>query len=200
MIKALNIVFVVLGLLFIAKKTVYYLHMFQLNLYMGSRYFRWMKNNLLKVFIIPELVLLALFVLFNKNIKFNVFLLVIASLYYLILLKIFNTKKQKKPLVYTARVKRLLAVIILLLVLIIGCLKLSDLEIPYGIIILLLSNVMFFIIYISNLLVSPLELAIKKSYLNDAINKIRNMHNLTIIGITGSYGKTTTKNILNSIQ
>lgn len=49
------------------------------------------------------------------------------------------------------------------------------------------------------LIVFPIEELIKLHYKNKAKNKIKNKTNLKIIGITGSYGKTSVKNILFTI-
>jgi UDP-N-acetylmuramoyl-tripeptide--D-alanyl-D-alanine ligase len=51
----------------------------------------------------------------------------------------------------------------------------------------------------ANLLLSPIEAAIKKKFLNKAADKLAKFPELIKIGITGSYGKTTVKNILAQI-
>ncbi len=56
-----------------------------------------------------------------------------------------------------------------------------------------------FILFISNIINTPLENFIKKIYLNVAKKKLNQNKNLIKIAITGSYGKTTTKNILNHL-
>lgn len=53
-----------------------------------------------------------------------------------------------------------------------------------------------FILMLSVLLLTPLEKSIARWYLNDAKKKLSAHKDLIIIGITGSYGKTSTKNFL----
>lgn len=55
------------------------------------------------------------------------------------------------------------------------------------------------IVPLTNILIRPLENAIKKGYERKSKKKLNSMNNLTIIGITGSYAKTSTKNFLNQI-
>ncbi|MDE7135762.1 MAG: UDP-N-acetylmuramoyl-tripeptide--D-alanyl-D-alanine ligase, partial [Muribaculaceae bacterium] len=55
------------------------------------------------------------------------------------------------------------------------------------------------ILLISNVLLKPVEKYINSRYYNDAARILRSMPELKIIGITGSYGKTSTKHYLNRI-
>jgi UDP-N-acetylmuramoyl-tripeptide--D-alanyl-D-alanine ligase len=83
--------------------------------------------------------------------------------------------------VKTARIKRLYAVTIILCFAIVPIFFL-----PYT-------------VAFANLLLSPVEIAVKKIFLNKASHKLAKFPNLIKIGITGSYGKTTVKNILAQI-
>ena len=53
-----------------------------------------------------------------------------------------------------------------------------------------------FIVLIANVLNRPVEKAVGQYFLNKAQNKLASMTNMEVIGITGSYGKTSTKNIV----
>ena len=55
------------------------------------------------------------------------------------------------------------------------------------------------IILLSNIINKPIEKCVFIYYKNKAINKIKSYKNLNVVGITGSYGKTSSKNILNDI-
>ena len=55
----------------------------------------------------------------------------------------------------------------------------------------------FFIVF-SHFFALPIEIIIKKSYILKAKNKLNSL-NIIKIGITGSYGKTSTKNILTAL-
>ena len=54
-------------------------------------------------------------------------------------------------------------------------------------------------VLISNTLNKPIENIVYKYYMNKAKKKLNSLNNLDVIGITGSYGKTSSKNILNDI-
>lgn len=54
-------------------------------------------------------------------------------------------------------------------------------------------------LFAANILLAPVEKSINKKYYNDAASRLASMPDLKIIGITGSYGKTTTKHYLHRI-
>lgn len=59
------------------------------------------------------------------------------------------------------------------------------------------------VVYAGILFLSPFEYAVRKAvykYARYKINSLKEKHNLIVIGIVGSYGKTTTKNILSHIM
>jgi UDP-N-acetylmuramoyl-tripeptide--D-alanyl-D-alanine ligase len=69
-----------------------------------------------------------------------------------------------------------------------------------SILVFLVLSILFFIaLSIASLIVLPFDLAIKKSIINKAKAKIGEHKNLKIIGIAGSYGKTSMKESLNTI-
>lgn len=130
------------------------------------------------------------------------FLKYVSILFYILFSSIFITNlftaKQKTPLKYTKRMTRLM-IVYSLLVLIFSLIMLyvGFMFIPYlsfglvGIIPLMLPIFVFMAYYIT----LPLEKLISHSYVKKAKNKLSKMPNLKIIGITGSYGKTSVKNI-----
>ena len=54
----------------------------------------------------------------------------------------------------------------------------------------------FSLCIITNIINYPVEHGIRKYYINDAKKILKNMPNLIVIGVTGSYGKTSVKNFL----
>ena len=94
--------------------------------------------------------------------------------------------KEKKPFVVTARVKRLYG--ILAIVVLVFC------WITPGIVLLLPLMVM-----LAALIALPIEKAIQRMYMRDAQRRMDAQPGLIRIGITGSYGKTSVKNILYTI-
>jgi len=101
----------------------------------------------------------------------------------------------KKKCVYTPRVKRMLVstALILIIVSTITYFKPSWSRTLFGILIYPLS---FFVLYLSNFINKPIENAVNQYYYRDALNILGKNPNLIVIGVTGSYGKTSTKNVL----
>ena len=177
------------------------LHTLQLNSYRTERYFRWLKQNARKTFApldaIPAVGLLP--IVFGE-IGFAALVWIAA---YPALFFFRSQQKEKKPLVWTQRAIRLFAMMLILLV---------GVTIP-GMSALIASNsrVMAFLLFIgllllnlfpfalalaANVLTTPIELAINRWFYHDARRRIRQMPRLRVIGITGSFGKTSTKTML----
>ena len=104
-------------------------------------------------------------------------------------------KKAKKPLVYTMRVKRLLVANAVLYVAGIIITLFFDRANLCSAVFFLLSP---FVILIANIVNMPIEKAITQYYINDA-KKILSSSNAKVIGITGSYGKTSVKYYLTTL-
>ena len=169
--------------------------MLQQNSYFPSRYLKWLKGERTpKIYVSAlSLVLTALLILFKSDIMCLIFSAIsfIVRLYYAIL-----TQKQSiKKLVFTARVKRQYATAVIMFAVIstFGCI--------YNIrLLLILGTVLSYIPALTVLLVrflnTPAESAVTQWYVNDAKKKLREHSGLTVIGVTGSYGKTSTKYVL----
>ncbi|MGA1190720.1 MAG: UDP-N-acetylmuramoyl-tripeptide--D-alanyl-D-alanine ligase [Bdellovibrionota bacterium] len=109
------------------------------------------------------------------------------------------TRSEKKPFVYTARAQRLsfsCGVVLFLPVL----WSLVALEPAYAIA-LSLNWIAWtpLLVLVGNALVLPLEYQVKQFYLQDATRKRKDLQGLHVIGITGSYGKTSTKHFIHGI-
>ena len=63
----------------------------------------------------------------------------------------------------------------------------------------LLSIFSYRVVSLVNIVNSPIEKWIQKGFYNKAKRKLEEMPNLKVIGITGSYGKTSTKYIVSTI-
>lgn len=171
----------------------YDIHMFQLTSYRYSRYFRWLvPGNIISqkrffafMMLVPALVPNYVGVGFATGITIGAW-------------AVAWREKFKTPLVYTMRVKRLFATNILLFVVITALALLFATEWATVIIAatLILSN---FLMLLANLVNTPIEKAINRHYYNDAKRIIESHKGLTIIGVTGSFGKTSTKNYLAGI-
>ena len=171
----------------------YDIHMFQLSSYRYSRYFRWLvPGNIISqkrffafMMLVPALVPNYVGVGFATGITIGAW-------------AVAWREKFKTPLVYTMRVKRLFATNILLFVAITALTLLFATEWATVIIAatLILSN---FLMLLANLVNTPIEKAINRHYYNDAKRIIDSHKGLIIIGVTGSFGKTSTKNYLASV-
>ena len=103
---------------------------------------------------------------------------------------LYRPVKAKKPLVFTMRVKRLMITFALLCILLGAVLSLLGVPMLTA----LLVPLSPFMILTANALNRPLERAVRRHYINEAKSIIRSRgDSLTVIGITGSYGKTSTK-------
>ncbi|MBO7527002.1 MAG: UDP-N-acetylmuramoyl-tripeptide--D-alanyl-D-alanine ligase [Clostridia bacterium] len=107
---------------------------------------------------------------------------------------------QKAPLKQTRRMNRLIFTTSILVVIVSFFMMAITTEyvsfIKYGIIVLT-PLFMPIIVPFANILNTPMEHIIRSGYIKKAKAKLKRMPNLIKIGITGSYGKTTTKHILN---
>ena len=129
--------------------------------------------------------------------------------------------KAKKPLVYTKRVKRMLLTTGILYLVAVAAVLLPGLFASMGNHVVVIQNagilplhplvrnvcmvllVLFilqpFLILLANLINHPIEKGIDQYYINDAARLLREMPNLKVIGVTGSYGKTSVKYFLNTL-
>jgi len=109
----------------------------------------------------------------------------------------------KKPLVMTARATRLLTVgIILTLIVAAGAILVTDAT-SAGAMLFIASATLLacycgshMLMMLAGIVLTPVEKAVNRHFLRDAAARLADMPELTVIGITGSYGKTTTKHYL----
>lgn len=188
------------------------LQMLQLTGYKLNGYLRWFKET--KYSYISRLFMLS-FLSFAAMLMTNVLLAdffvvpvlkFVGILFYILFSSLFITNlftaKQKTPLKYTKRMTRLVVVyFILILIFSILIEILGFMFIPYlsygliGIIPIMLPLFVFLAYYITY----PIEKLISNSYVKKAKKKLESIKNIQVIGITGSYGKTSVKNILKTL-
>ena len=202
LIKFLVSLLVVIPYIYLKSKKS--LHMLQQNWYNdGNRYLKWIGNNKNKVFVNFDIFFLIFFLgLLTNSLTIMTVFILFYSLSSIIYLKKLKNEKIVKPLVFTKRVKRLIVTDYLIYIITIALISISfneELLPMYYLIIGLLIYLNYFVIYIANIINKPIEKSINNSFKKKAINKLNNMSNMKVIGITGSYGKTSSKNILNDI-
>jgi len=175
------------------------LHILQLNSYRNERYLRWLKNNLSKRFSIFEI----LFYLISTVLfifRYEIIAGLLISIFLIVRIIFFILQKHKKPLVFTQRAKRIFIVQnIITIKFILLILIFIELNSTKAALLLSVSLFSLIIILISNTILMPLELFFQKFYIKDAKKIIDTMDQLKVIGITGSYGKTSTKHFLYQI-
>lgn len=172
------------------------IHMFQLNSYRSERYIKWMGKNLGKVMPLREFVPIILFLLLYFFSVPTAYILWMAA--YLVMIVWRAQEIEKKKLVYTSRVKRLIATIGVLtaLVLLLYCTIPQMIVVPF---LFLLALAPFFIMLLAHLINTPIENGMKRRFYNDAKRRIQEAGSLLVIGITGSYGKTSVKHFLHTV-
>ena len=181
------------------------IHMLQQNKYNRKKtYLKWINNNKAKVFknLSALFALLIIFIpITNKTFLMICFIILYVFLSVNLLL---NQKHEqnKLPLKYTARVKRLVFTntIVILLPIIIMSIFVNEENLIYFYLILgLFAYLNNLYILIALLINTPIESLVGLYFKAKAARKIKSMKSLKVIGITGSYGKTSSKNILNDI-
>lgn len=199
-------IFISLSLDFLSISAVFSLYlqyqMLQQNSYFISRYFGWVKSSFTVSLCAEAFLYCILSVLYLKE---RYFIAAIVA-FFVLALRAFLAIRQKtksiKPLVFTSRVKRLYCTAIIILVVLFSLYAIfrrNNIGRAATLISFMLSSLTPVLSVLTKLINSPLENLIGRHYINDAKRILKSYNNLKIIGITGSYGKTTTKFILNRI-
>ncbi len=195
-----------------------YVHLLQLEGYQGDCYMKSAARNFLHLWL-PLLIIYAGAIGLNAILgiwiksSMSVWISDAAALAaYVLYIILTNLKKAKKPLVFTPRIWRLFSCIAILMLIVMALLaytlflldgntEVSDVRN------VIISNAIFFLavplipllVLLASWIMLPVENGVRKWYLNDAQKKIDSMQDLIKIGITGSYGKTSTKFILGTL-
>ncbi|WP_312835637.1 UDP-N-acetylmuramoyl-tripeptide--D-alanyl-D-alanine ligase [Sedimentibacter saalensis] len=210
--QSLILLFTACWFLLCALKLKFSLHMVQIEGYDLYKYTEWMNSHKDKIYTIKDKAYALIsavngvfFVIASIKGDNNLYSYSIASsIFTSLFLYLGNRTKyeSKKPLVFTSRAKRLYGISMglvaadFLIVLLLVKVFLKDVTDYFPLWAGILSVVYYFCsyymagaIYIAN----PIEKNINQKYYTVASNKIKNMKNVKSIGITGSYGKTSTK-------
>ena len=201
-------------------------HMLQLNGYKTPEHSRWMKKNARR-YILPAVLFVVQFALLFLHGGAAVALIIVLSLFNIII-GLLNKpgKKFKKPLVYTARMKRMMVTFCILVAVyyVIAVLKgettvyicriwnEAHTEFTYdsmekrwfanGLPYILAGSALYvtpLLVPLSNLINKPVEKAVQNWYINDAKRILSECPALHKVGITGSYGKTSMKFYLDEL-
>ena len=201
-------------------------HMLQLNGYKTPEHSWWMKKNYRRYIVPAALFVLQFLLLPCKGVIGAILVILLGLLNLCIGLANKPGKKFKKPLVYTARVKRMLTTFGILIALFIifavitgkqeviriaavedftvgGTAEVTVTEwfrrgLPY----ILTGSALYLtplLVPLSNLINKPVEKAVQNWYINDAKRILSECPDLHKVGITGSYGKTSMKFYLSEL-
>lgn len=202
-VTIVNILFIILFLFLLWVPMKRSLHMFQQNRYEKERYAAWLKNNIKTQFshkyipfVLQLLIIVAGFFMDSGIYRIAMTLVIVLWFIYLI----FDEMKQEyiKPLVYTDRVKRQIACMTFIYLMLMIIFMNFHFE---------WESFMFFMctygvwgmVFVMDFITRPIEEGVKKKYLSDAKHRLEGFNKMVKIGITGSYGKTSSKNILQAI-
>ncbi|MBR3697316.1 MAG: UDP-N-acetylmuramoyl-tripeptide--D-alanyl-D-alanine ligase [Clostridia bacterium] len=179
------------------KKIRHGLHILQLENYYNDRYITWVKKNIKTLIDIKTICFMIVPILFFIIEKNNLAYLVEIILFIYLILNS-KRKKEKKPFVNTSRIKRMFFTYLILAVLI--AYVVNNVNTVLAILIInFISIIAYIFVYIVNLINSPVENGIRKKFCKLAMDKLKDLKTLEVVGITGSYGKTSTKYIVNTI-
>ncbi len=201
------VIFIVTGI-YILLNFKHDIQMLQQNSYRISRYRRWLRGNYMTAWRLVDLALL--FALFSTLVAPQAVAIIIA-ITALCKCVIILRKKYKKPLVFTRRVWRIYSVTALLALLVyvvailsyyqlisFGGVSIVGIRFPLGTG-LLIAILSYCFVIAAVVILIPVEKLINRRYYNEAAGILRSMPNLKVIGITGSFGKTSTKHYLEAI-
>lgn len=195
-------------------------HMLQLNGYKTPEHSRWMKKNARR-YILPAVLFCAQFLLIPfQHKKGLAAALIIVLCFFNAIIALLNKpgKKFKKPLVYTARMKRMMVTFCILVAIyyaiaiingktyaVVDGIDFCRTEthwfawyLPY----IMVGSALYLtpiLVPLSNLINKPVEKAVQNWYINDAKRILSECPTLHKVGITGSYGKTSMKFYLDEL-
>jgi len=178
------------------------LHTFQQNRYECFRYRKWLKQQQIDredviLYILKSLPWVVLF--FLKMPLFYPALLGLSAIVFVLSYKAENKKNYIKPLHVTDRVKRQILTMVLLYVILFGLLFYLLPMFIWPVCFIIAPLLAWFFIFMMFYINEPIEKTVREYFLNQARKILKESPFLTKIGITGSYGKTSTKNIVQAV-
>lgn len=205
MIIALFVVSAIFSIVLVTLEFRRDLMMFQQNSYRPDRYRHWLAesgDSTSMMRLGGFIVFFAAIVGFGHIIAGDI-LIAIFSLFASINLA---RRKYKKPLVMTMRATRILVTSLVMAAIVCALAVIFFAPIAWTPSLFALAEASIgcyclshLFILAANAVLDPWEKSINRRYYNDAKNRLESMPQLKIIGITGSYGKTTTKHYLHRI-
>lgn len=194
----------------------YFLHMFQLVGYKTGEFRSFLADRFFSHVITSEHILISILItvlvtFFAEDITLTAaaILLGVFVLFWFIGISDYKAEREKKPLVFTARMKRVSGFILILLIGIwyslieIGFISLliRDFAAPFiktdpyfmAFSLVFVDICVPFLVWLGGWVLKPVEWKIQNGFKKQARKKLASLPNLKVIAITGSYGKTSTK-------
>lgn len=218
LLNYISIIIVFIGFLAIRsyffKKLSYLLHMFQQNGYKLNEFIVWLNDHTFsKVVTSRELLYIGLslgIIYFGLPHFTNIALALSFGIYsvsWFIKTDFYEGKAVKKPLVTTARMKRLFGIVGILIIMelvALAYLLQHAATYPtffqnlwfYGVGLAFMLMNLAFIVLLAGFIAQPIENQIQEGFKNKARKKLAALSHLKVIAITGSYGKTSVKFML----
>ncbi len=194
-LSSMLLVFVVIYFVMRAQKE---LQVMQQSAYTNKRYRSHIRENATRYIALNELILVPTILLYENH-KFIMLLIIFFFTYYnMRFFTISETRFDTKlKLNVTARIKRQIATLVILIGLTgVGLFMLGISVLHFVIIVTyLLPIYMMLVITLNN----PIEGSIRNKFKRMATKKLKSQKDLFVIGITGSYGKTSIKNIVGDV-
>ena len=177
-----------------------FMHIFQQSFYETDEFFPAIKTTKASKISIYEIVLLILAI----STFFSQYMLIAYSVFsvYVAYKTINNRPVAKKKFVYTTRVKITYCIIAAILIAsILGVYSISSSKLTLAVFLVLsmYKYLAICIMILGNFFTKPVLKILNARYINEAKKIIKSNKNMKIIGITGSYGKTSTKNIVTAL-
>ena len=205
----------------------YFLQMLQQHGYKTHEYRHWLVDHFSSKVITTEhlvynTIILALLIFISTQLTFTASMVIIFvfTLSWFGSVKKYSPEKNKKPFVLTSRAKRLtatLAAILLGIFYIFGSFIFSSQLFYYlnnvqepvgrfltadpyllGFLLSLIDIIIPFLVFPAAWLMKPVETSIQNGFKRQAREKIQSMPHLKVVAITGSYGKTSTKFVIDT--
>lgn len=182
------------------------MHMLQLNVYINSEQLVWVKKNIRQQWLLIfafALGFVRLLIATSKEVTPGSIIPDILSwltlLLIIVIYKALIRINSKKKLVFTARVKRMIATIFVIeAIILIALLLILGWDSIVGILMVIVGG-QIFLGMLANTINHPIETYVKNYYIKDAEKILRSNPNLVIVGVTGSYGKTSVKFYLQTL-
>jgi UDP-N-acetylmuramoyl-tripeptide--D-alanyl-D-alanine ligase len=195
-----------------ARRIRFFLHVFQLETYKFDRYGRWLRDHVRSAVVrlshAAGVGLLGLAAVGFAYVEASWVAAGLLSLWALAFIssRRYRSDQEKKPLAFTARMTRLAAAtgIVAVLLLLLGGFYGWQTGTPRGLLWYLLGFLAVDLgaplwVAVGAGLTHPIEALIQEGFKQQARRRLRDRPDLTTIGVTGSYGKTSTKFILSEL-